>query len=112
MDLQDTASREIGHSLISKRCRAYLRFADLRLYDQGQLLQVYLDGYLLSKNPLLLSTVHDIAEYLVNDALAHKDGGFYSAEDADSLPTLNSHEKKGAAVIESTHSRGCILCLD
>src|SRR5579871_4546769 len=26
------------------------------LYDQGQLLQVYLDGYLLSKNPLLLAT--------------------------------------------------------
>jgi len=65
------------------------------LYDQGQLLQVYLDGYLLSKNPLLLSTVHDIAEYLIHDALAHPDGGFYSAEDADSLPTANSHEKKG-----------------
>jgi uncharacterized protein YyaL (SSP411 family) len=65
------------------------------LYDQGQLLQVYLDGYLSSKNPLLLSTVHDIAEYITNDALAHKDGGFYSAEDADSLPTPNSQEKKG-----------------
>jgi uncharacterized protein YyaL (SSP411 family) len=58
-------------------------------------LQVYLDGYLLFKNPLLLSTVHDIAEYLVNDALIHKEGGFYSAEDADSFPTTNSHEKKG-----------------
>ena len=56
---------------------------------------MYLDGYLLSKNPLLLSTVHDIAEYLINDALIHKDGGFYSAEDADSLPTTNSTEKKG-----------------
>ena len=58
-------------------------------------MQVYLDGYLLSKNPLLLSTVHDIAKYLINDALIHKDGGFYSAEDADSLPTTNSTEKKG-----------------
>jgi uncharacterized protein YyaL (SSP411 family) len=65
------------------------------LYDQGQLLRVYLDGYLMSKNPLLLSTVHDIADYLTNDALIHKDGGFYSAEDADSLPTTNSSEKKG-----------------
>jgi uncharacterized protein YyaL (SSP411 family) len=58
-------------------------------------MQVYLDGYLLSKNPLLLSTVQDIAEYLINDALAHEGGGFYSAEDADSLPTANSQEKKG-----------------
>jgi uncharacterized protein YyaL (SSP411 family) len=39
--------------------------------------------------------VHDIAKYLINDALIHKDGGFYSAEDADSLPTTNSTEKKG-----------------
>ena len=65
------------------------------LYDQGQLLQVYVDAYLLSKKPILLETAQRIAEYLVNDALAHKDGGFYSAEDADSLPTPNSHEKKG-----------------
>jgi uncharacterized protein YyaL (SSP411 family) len=71
-----------------------------RLYDQGQLLEVYLNGYLLSKNPLLLSTVQDIAEYLIRDALAHKDGGFYSAEDADSLPTPNSHEKKGLRTVE------------
>ena len=61
-------------------------------------MQVYLDGYLLSKNPLLLSAVHDIAEYLVNDALMHKEGGFYSAEDADSLPTTNSTEKKGQRI--------------
>jgi len=69
----------------------------IRLYDQGQLLSVYLDAYLFSKNPLLLSTVNDIAEYLINGALAHSEGGFYSAEDADSLPTANSSEKKGRA---------------
>ena len=66
-----------------------------RLYDQVQLLSVYLDGYLLSKNPFLLSTVRDIAEYLIHGALAHKEGGFYSAEDADSFPTKDSVEKKG-----------------
>lgn len=72
------------------------------LYDQGQLLQVYLDGYILSKNPLLLSTVKDIAQYLIKDALAHEEGGFYSAEDADSLPTHNSHEKKGQLPITAS----------
>lgn len=96
MDLRDTALRKIGRCLISKRCILQYGLSYFRLYDQGQLLHVYLDGYLLSKSPLLLSTIHDIAEYLVNDALAHKDGGFYSAEDADSLPTPNSEEKKGS----------------
>src|SRR5271170_1000392 len=97
MDLRDIVSQKIGHCHISKRCsHLVLRWMlTFRLYDQGQLLQVYLNGYLLSKNPLLLSTVQDIAEYLIHDALAHPDGGFYSAEDADSLPTANSHEKKG-----------------
>ena len=95
MDLQGTALPKIGHSRILRRCISTSTICNVRLYDQGQLLQVYLDGYLLSKNPLLLSTVEDIAEYLVHDALAHKSGGFYSAEDADSLPTENSHEKKG-----------------
>lgn len=87
--------------------------SDIRLYDQGQLLQVYLDGYLLSKNPLLLSTVQDIAEYLINDALAHEGGGFYSAEDADSLPTATSQEKKGDTTLQYiVHNRGSFLCLD
>ena len=83
-----------------------------RLYDQAQLLQAYLDGYLLSKNPLLLSTVHDIAEYLVNDALIHEDGGFYSSEDADSLPTPSSLEKKGRIPVVVVDGRGGILCVD
>jgi uncharacterized protein YyaL (SSP411 family) len=82
------------------------------LYDQGQLLQVYLDGYLLSKSPLLLATVEDIARYLINDSLAHKEGGFYSAEDADSLPSHNSREKKGTVTFGLADGRGRILCLD
>ena len=83
------------------------------MYDQGQLIQVYLDGYLLSKNPLLLETVQDIAQYLISDALAHKDGGFYSAEDADSLPSENSHEKKGIRTeLFDAYNRGSILRLD
>jgi uncharacterized protein YyaL (SSP411 family) len=56
--------------------------------------------------------VEDIAEYLVHDALAHPHGGFYSAEDADSLPTANSQEKKGYLNLTRVNSRGCILCVD
>jgi uncharacterized protein YyaL (SSP411 family) len=88
------------------------RFDGFRLYDQAQLLQIYLDGYLLLKDPLLLSTVHDIATYIVKDALAHKDGGFYSAEDADSLPSQDASEKKGLQVRLQADFRGRLLCLD
>jgi uncharacterized protein YyaL (SSP411 family) len=62
-------------------------------------MQVYLDGYLLSKNSRLLDAVQDIAAYLINDALAHPAGGFYSAEDADSLPSPGAGEKKGLLAI-------------
>lgn len=113
MDLRDIASRETGRFLILRKCISCIGISHFRLYDQGQLMQVYLDGYLLSKNPLLLATVQDIAEYLISDAPAHKNGGFYSAEDADSLPTENSLEKKGARIpIVIANSRGSILCVD
>ena len=113
MDLPDIASRKIGHFRILKRCKLMAgKTNKIRLYDQGQLLQNYLDGYLLTKDPLLLSTVHDIATYLVKDALAHKDGGFYSAEDADSLPSEDATEKKGQRTFSQTDFRGSFLRLD
>jgi hypothetical protein len=113
MALRDIVLREIGRFLISRKCISWGWSSDFRLYDQGQLMQVYLDGYLLSKNPLLLATVEDIAEYLIHDALAHEDGGFYSAEDADSLPTENSHERKGIrSLFPIANYRGSFLCLD
>ena len=65
------------------------------LYDQSQLLQVYIDAYLSTGDALFKTTAHDIAAYIVTDALAHPEGGFYSSEDADSLPTFDSEEKKG-----------------
>ena len=96
MDFVGIVLRQIGRCHILRRCSHHPCYPiDYRLYDQSQLLQVYLDGYLLSKNPILLSTVQDIASYLVHDALSHEGGGFYSAEDADSLPSRHAEEKKG-----------------
>lgn len=67
------------------------------LYDQSQLLGVYLDAYLLSKDPEMLGTVYDIADYLTVDALAAPEGGFYSAEDADSYYRNTDTEKREGA---------------
>lgn len=70
---------------------------DSRLYDQGQLLPVYLDAYLATKDPELLAAVHDIATYLITPPLHSTTGGFFSAEDADSLYRPTDKEKREGA---------------
>ncbi|CAK9818506.1 Spermatogenesis-associated protein 20 [Anthophora plagiata] len=66
------------------------------LYDQGQLIKSYADAYLVTKDNLFAEIVDDIATYVIRD-LRHKEGGFYSAEDADSYPTADSSTKKEGA---------------
>ena len=53
------------------------------LYDNAQLARLYLAAYLVSRNEKQAEVVRDILRYVLRD-LAHPDGGFYSAEDADS----------------------------
>ncbi len=67
------------------------------LYDQAQLLPVYLDAYLISKNAEYLGTVHDIATYLTTAPMQAENGGFFSSEDADSLYRPNDKEKREGA---------------
>ncbi|KAH6718463.1 hypothetical protein BKA61DRAFT_475741 [Leptodontidium sp. MPI-SDFR-AT-0119] len=66
------------------------------LYDNAQLLHVYLDAFLLSRDAELLGVVYDISMYLTAD-LAHSAGGFYSSEDADSLYRKGDSEKREGA---------------
>jgi len=54
------------------------------LYDNAQLLSVYLDAYLTSKNPLFLEIVHDVATYLTSNPIQSRQGGYHASEDADS----------------------------
>ena len=53
------------------------------LYDQGMLSMTYLEAYLTMKDKVYLDTTENILEYVLRD-MWHKEGGFYSAEDADS----------------------------
>jgi len=65
------------------------------LYDQAQLLSIYIDAWLVTKSPEMLEAANDIAEYMCLDALKSPDGGFYSSEDADSLYRKADTEKRG-----------------
>jgi uncharacterized protein YyaL (SSP411 family) len=53
------------------------------LYDNAQLVQLYLDAYLVSGEQRYADVVRDVLRYVLRD-MTHPDGGFYSAEDADS----------------------------
>jgi uncharacterized protein YyaL (SSP411 family) len=53
------------------------------LYDNAQLVGLYLDAYLVSGRQEFGAVARDILTYVLRD-MTHPDGGFYSAEDADS----------------------------
>jgi uncharacterized protein YyaL (SSP411 family) len=53
------------------------------LYDQALLTMAYTEAYQVTKKPLFKKTVKEIIEYIHRD-MTSKEGGFYSAEDADS----------------------------
>jgi uncharacterized protein len=54
------------------------------LYDQAQLASAYLDAYQITHDSLFAATARDILDYVQRD-MTGPEGGFYSAEDADSL---------------------------
>ncbi|MEY2497699.1 MAG: hypothetical protein QOD12_1255 [Verrucomicrobiota bacterium] len=60
------------------------------LYDQAQLAVAYLEAFQITREPLFERVARDILDYVRRDMTA-KEGGFFSAEDADS-------EIPGAAV--------------
>jgi hypothetical protein len=53
------------------------------LYDQALLARAYLHGWLVTREPRYRRVLEDTIDYVLRD-LRHPDGGFYSAEDADS----------------------------
>ncbi|GMR37132.1 hypothetical protein PMAYCL1PPCAC_07327 [Pristionchus mayeri] len=65
-------------------------------YDQGQLLSIFSSVSLLTGDEICKRAARDIVEYL-EENLSQKQGGFWSAEDADSYPIRGAqHKKEGA----------------
>lgn len=64
------------------------------LYDQAQLLSTYANIYKITKDKNYEGIIRDIVQYVERD-LQHHEGGFYSAEDADSFPSAKASKKLG-----------------
>ncbi len=72
-----------GFSRYSVDARWLVPHFEKMLYDNAQLTQLYLDAYLVSGDARHADVVRDVLRYVLRD-MTHPDGGFYSAEDADS----------------------------
>ncbi len=66
------------------------------LYDQAQLAVAYLDAFQITKDKQYESVARDILDYVARD-MTSKEGGFFSAEDADSpvpVPTRRGDRRE------------------
>ena len=70
------------------------------LYDQAQLVLAYVEGAQALNQPFFLDVAEDTLHYVMRE-MTHAEGGFLSAEDADSIPpeavgTEHPHKAEGA----------------
>ena len=64
------------------------------LYDQAQLAVAYLDAFQITRDPGFEAVARDILDYVARD-MTSKEGGFFSAEDADSaLPVAAVSDRR------------------
>lgn len=79
------------------------------LYDQAQLVSAFVEAYQLNRNPLFADAARDTLAYVQRD-LTDPQGGFYSAEDADSLASPDAdHKTEGAFYLWTDQEIGDLL---
>lgn len=72
-----------GFHRYSVDARWFVPHFEKMLYDQGQLAVAYLEAYQVTREEALAKIVRGIFDYVLRD-MTSPEGGFYSAEDADS----------------------------
>jgi len=77
------------------------------LYDQAQLAVSYVEAFQITRDGQYAAAARDIFSYVARD-LTHPDGGFYSAEDADSLD-LSGEKREGAFYVWSADEIDALL---
>jgi uncharacterized protein YyaL (SSP411 family) len=74
--------------------RWFLPHFEKMLYDQAQLAVSYIEGYQLTGDESLAAVARSTLDYVLRD-MTHPEGGFYSAEDADSAADAAQPSAKG-----------------
>ena len=73
-----------GFHRYSTDSRWHVPHFEKMLYDQAQLAIAYAEAYQITKDTFFANVARDILQYILRD-MRGEEGGFYSAEDADSL---------------------------
>jgi uncharacterized protein YyaL (SSP411 family) len=81
-----------GFSRYSTDAKWHIPHFEKMLYDNAQLVSLYADAYLVTKNKLYKKVVYESLDF-VNKELTDSSGAFYSSLDADSLNDLNENEE-------------------
>ncbi len=82
------------------------------LYDQAQLINSYLDAYQITKDEFFATVARETCDYVIRD-MTSKEGGFYSAEDADSIDLeKQNHKIEGAFYVWKKTEIENILTVD
>ena len=82
-----------GFHRYSVDARWFVPHFEKMLYDQAQLASSYLEAFQVSGEETFAQSARDIFEYVLRD-MTSPEGGFYSAEDADSvIHPAHPHEK-------------------
>ncbi|MCH7954700.1 MAG: thioredoxin domain-containing protein [Candidatus Marinimicrobia bacterium] len=82
-----------GFHRYSTDARWHVPHFEKMLYDQGQLVSTYLDAYQLTGDEYFSNNVRDVLNYVSNN-LTDENGGFYSAEDAESATSADNLDIK------------------
>ena len=89
-----------GFHRYSVDARWFVPHFEKMLYDQAQLVISYLEAFQITHEPVYRDTARETLDYVLRD-MRDRDGGFYSAEDADSVidPANPSVKGEGAFYI-------------
>ncbi len=89
-----------GFHRYSTDARWHVPHFEKMLYDQSLLSRAYLEAYQATGSPEFARVAREILDYVQRD-MTDKQGGFYSAQDADSLDPADGGLKEGAFYIFS-----------
>jgi uncharacterized protein len=82
-----------GFHRYSTDARWHVPHFEKMLYDQAQLSISYLEAYQITHDPEFANIAHDVLSYVKRN-MTHKEGGFYSAEDAESATDPSKPDEK------------------